>query len=100
MNGSYFTLDSLGDTMMAFGNTFLRIEGNTDTKGSQKLNKTLSQKRADSGAASTSSSTSTFPRRASRPSVTARRIPSPTTTTEAGRQLNRRTDIKVVLNAQ
>ena len=48
MNGSYFTLDSLGDTMTAFGNTFLRIEGNTDTKGSAEAEQSLSQKRADS----------------------------------------------------
>src|SRR5205814_4380549 len=48
MNGSYFSLDSLGDTMTAFGNTYLRIEGNTDAKGSSKLNKSLSEKRAES----------------------------------------------------
>ena len=39
-------------------------------------------------------------RRASRRSATARTIPSPTNDTEAGRQQNRRTDIKVILNAQ
>ena len=100
MNGSFFTLDSLGDTMTAFGNTFLRIEGNTDAKGSQKLNKTLSQKRADSGEQVPRSSTSTSPTRASRPSATAPTTRSPPTTTEAGRQQNRRTDIKVILNAQ
>jgi NitT/TauT family transport system substrate-binding protein len=34
MPGSYFTLDSLGETMLSFGNTFLQIEGNTDARGS------------------------------------------------------------------
>ena len=48
MPGSYFTLDSLGETMLAFGNTYLQVEGNTDSRGSRAANKTLSQKRAES----------------------------------------------------
>jgi NitT/TauT family transport system substrate-binding protein len=99
MNGSYFTLDSLGDTMTAFGNTFLRIEGNTDAKGSQKLNKTLSQKRADSVRkylvehfAIPDSRFQTIGHGSDNPVAD--------NSTEAGRQQNRRTDIKVVLNAQ
>ena len=32
MPGSYFMLDSLGDTMTSFGNTYLRVEGNTDSR--------------------------------------------------------------------
>jgi NitT/TauT family transport system substrate-binding protein len=99
MNGSFFTLDSLGDTMTAFGNTFLRIEGNTDTKGSQKLNKTLSQKRADSVR-------KYLVEHFSIPDARFQTIghgsdnPVADNSTEAGRQQNRRTDIKVVLNAQ
>ncbi len=99
MNGSYFTLDSLGDTMTAFGNTFLRIEGNTDTKGSQKLNKTLSQKRADSVR-------KYLVDHFNIPDTRFQTIghgadnPVADNSTEAGRQMNRRTDIKVVLNAQ
>ena len=34
MAGSYFVLDSLGDTMTSFGGTYLRVEGNTDSTGS------------------------------------------------------------------
>ena len=47
MAGSNFVLDSLGETMTAFGNTLLRIEGNTDNTGSRTANRSLSQKRAD-----------------------------------------------------
>ena len=99
MNGSYFTLDSLGDTMTAFGNTYLRIEGNTDTKGSAKLNKNLSQKRADSVKkyleahfAIPDTRFQTIGHGADNPVAS--------NDTEAGRQQNRRTDIKVVLNVQ
>src|SRR6266850_6673219 len=34
MQGSYLLLDKLGETMTSFGNTILRIEGNTDSTGS------------------------------------------------------------------
>jgi outer membrane protein OmpA-like peptidoglycan-associated protein len=99
MNGSFFTLDSLGDTMTAFGNTFLRIEGNTDIKGSAKLNKTLSQKRADSVKKYLEEH---FNIPDSRFQTIGHGADNPVATneTEAGRQQNRRTDIKVVLNAQ
>ena len=33
MPGSYFVLDALGETMTSFGNTYLRVEGNTDSTG-------------------------------------------------------------------
>ncbi|HET9767319.1 MAG TPA: phosphate ABC transporter substrate-binding/OmpA family protein, partial [Thermoanaerobaculia bacterium] len=46
MPGSYFVLDSLGETMTSFGNTYLRIEGNTDSIGSPTANMTLSERRA------------------------------------------------------
>ena len=46
MPGSYFVLDSLGDTMTSFGNTYLRVEGNTDATGSPTTNMTLSERRA------------------------------------------------------
>lgn len=99
MNGSFFTLDSLGDTMTAFGNTFLRIEGNTDSKGSAKLNKTLSEKRAEAVKKYLEAHFNipdarfqTIGHGASNPVAS--------NDTEAGRQQNRRTDIKVILNAQ
>ena len=46
MPGSYFMLDSLGETMTSFGNTYLQVEGNTDSTGSPTANMTLSERRA------------------------------------------------------
>jgi len=46
MAGSYFVLDALGETMTSFGNTYLRVEGNTDSTGSPTGNMTLSERRA------------------------------------------------------
>ena len=98
MSGSNFTLDSLGDTMTAFGNTFLRIEGNTDAKGSAKLNKTLSQKRAESVKKYLEAHYA-IPDARFQTIGQGAENPVADNTTEAGRQQNRRTDIKVVLNA-
>ena len=98
MQGSHFTLDSLGDTMIAFGNTFLRIEGNTDAKGSAKLNKTLSHKRADSVKKYLEEHFS-IPDARFQTIGQGSEAPVADNNTEAGRQQNRRTDIKVVLNA-
>ncbi len=100
MAGSYFVLDSLGETMTSFGNTYLRVEGNTDATGSPRANMTLSEKRA---LAVKNYVTQNFP------GVNAARFqtighgaenPVAPNDTEGGRQLNRRTDIKVVLAAQ
>ncbi|HEX9507700.1 MAG TPA: phosphate ABC transporter substrate-binding/OmpA family protein [Myxococcales bacterium] len=98
MNGSYFTLDSLGDTMTAFGNTFLRIEGNTDITGSVQTNKTLSQRRAESVKKYLEQH---FRIPDSRFQTIGRGSANPVASneSEAGRQQNRRTDIKVILNA-
>ena len=46
MAGSYFVLDALGETMTSFGNTYLRVEGNTDSTGVAGGNLTLSERRA------------------------------------------------------
>jgi NitT/TauT family transport system substrate-binding protein len=100
MSGSYIVLDSLGETMTSFGNTYLRIEGNTDATGSPKTNMTLSEKRA---LAVKNYVTQNFP------GVNAARFqtighgsqnPIAPNETEGGRQLNRRTDIKVILATQ
>ncbi len=99
MNGSFFTLDSLGDTMIAFGNTYLDIEGNTDSKGSEKLNKNLSQKRADSVKKYLETHFS-IPDARFRTVGKGAANPVASNDTEAGRQQNRRTDIKVILNVQ
>jgi NitT/TauT family transport system substrate-binding protein len=99
MPGSYFTLDSLGDTMLAFGNTYLQIEGNTDSRGNEAANKSLSQKRAESVRAYLEKN---FNIEAKRFVAVGKGSGNPVAenNTEDGRALNRRTDIKVVLNAQ
>jgi outer membrane protein OmpA-like peptidoglycan-associated protein len=97
MPGSFFVLDSLGETMTSFGNTYLRIEGNTDSIGSPTANMTLSERRAlavknyvvDNFPGVTASRFQTIGHGASNPIAP--------NETEGGRQLNRRTDIKVVL---
>lgn len=99
MPGSYFTLDSLGETMLAFGNTYLQIEGNTDSRGSEAFNKTLSQRRAEAVKAYLVKNFNIDEKRF----VTIGRgssNPIASNADEDGRALNRRTDIKVVLNAQ
>src|SRR5262249_48911473 len=97
--GSFFTLDSLGDTMLAFGNTFLRIEGNTDAKGSTKVNKTLSEKRAESVKKYLIKSFN-IPESRFQTIGHGAENPVATNETEARRQQNGRTDIKVVLTPQ
>jgi len=97
MAGSYIVLDALGETMTSFGNTYLRVEGNTDSTGKAASNMELSERRA---AAVKSYILKNFP------NIPAARFqtighgptnPVAPNTTETGRQLNRRTDIKVVL---
>jgi NitT/TauT family transport system substrate-binding protein len=99
MPGSYFTLDSLGETMLAFGNTYLQVEGNTDSRGSESVNKTLSARRADSVRAYLVKNFSLDPKRFVTVGQGSAK-PIAANDTEDGRALNRRTDIKVVLNAQ
>ncbi|MEK6374226.1 MAG: phosphate ABC transporter substrate-binding/OmpA family protein [Acidobacteriota bacterium] len=97
MPGSFFVLDSLGDTMTSFGNTYLRIEGNTDATGSPTSNMSLSERRA---LAVKNYIVQTFPHiEVVRFQTIGRGQANPVAdnATEAGRQLNRRTDIKVVL---
>lgn len=100
MDGSFFVLDSLGETMISFGNTYLRIEGNTDSTGQAAANLSLSEKRA---LAVKTYVLSQFPQiQASRFQAVGHGSKNPVApnTTEAGRQLNRRTDIRVVLATQ
>jgi NitT/TauT family transport system substrate-binding protein len=99
MSGSYFSLDSLGDTMTAFGNTYLRIEGNTDAKGSTKLNKSLSEKRAESVKKYLMEHFN-LPAERFQAIGHGSEVPVASNETEAGRQQNRRTDIKVILNVK
>jgi NitT/TauT family transport system substrate-binding protein len=100
MPGSYIVLDALGETMTSFGNTYLRVEGNTDSTGSATGNVTLSDRRAQ---AVKNYVLKSFPNiQASRFQTIGRGAANPvaSNTTETGRQLNRRTDIKVILAAQ
>jgi outer membrane protein OmpA-like peptidoglycan-associated protein/ABC-type taurine transport system substrate-binding protein len=97
MPGSYFVLDALGDTMTSFGGTYLRVEGNTDSTGSATANLTLSERRA---LAVKNYILKSFPNiQAARFQTIGRGSANPVASneSEAGRQLNRRTDIKVVL---
>lgn len=97
MPGSFFVLDALGETMTSFGNTYLRVEGNTDATGKASLNMALSERRA---LAVKNYVLTNFPNiEASRFQTIGRGSTNPVAdnTTETGRQLNRRTDIKVVL---
>ncbi|HZF07863.1 MAG TPA: phosphate ABC transporter substrate-binding/OmpA family protein [Thermoanaerobaculia bacterium] len=100
MAGSYIVLDALGETMTSFGNTYLRVEGNTDATGTQRANLTLSERRA---AAVKDYILKNFPNiEASRFQTIGHGAANPVAdnATETGRQLNRRTDIKVVLATQ
>jgi NitT/TauT family transport system substrate-binding protein len=99
MPGSYFTLDALGETMLAFGNTYLQVEGNTDSRGSAVSNKTLSQRRAESVKVYLVKNFAIPEARFVAVGHGAEK-PLASNETEDGRALNRRTDIKVVLNAQ
>jgi NitT/TauT family transport system substrate-binding protein len=97
MPGSFFVLDSLGETMTSFGNTVLRIEGNTDATGSATANMSLSERRA---LAVKNYVVQNFPNvESSRFQTIGRGSANPVAdnATEAGRQLNRRTEIKVIL---
>jgi outer membrane protein OmpA-like peptidoglycan-associated protein len=97
MEGSYLVLDALGETMTSFGNTYLRVEGNTDATGSANVNMSLSERRA---LAVKNYVLKNFPNiKPERFQTIGRGSSNPVApnTTEAGRQLNRRTDIKVVL---
>jgi NitT/TauT family transport system substrate-binding protein len=100
MAGSFIVLDSLGETMTSFGNTYLRIEGNTDATGSPKANMTLSERRA---LAVKNYVLQNFPGvEAARFQTIGRGSTNPVASnaTEGGRQLNRRTEIKVILATQ
>ncbi len=97
MQGSYLLLDKLGETMTSFGSTILRIEGNTDSTGSANTNLTLSEKRALAVKNYIVKNFSNIP--PSRFQTIGRGSSNPIAenATEAGRQQNRRTDIKVIL---
>ena len=100
MPGSYLLLDKLGETMTSFGSTILRVEGNTDSTGSATGNLTLSERRAQSVKNYIVKNFPNIP--PSRFQTIGRGSTNPIAenATEAGRQQNRRTDIKVILATQ
>ena len=97
MPGSYLLLDKLGETMTSFGNTVLRIEGNTDSTGSASGNVTLSDRRAQSVKNYIVQNFPNIPPTRFQTIGRGASNPIAENTTEAGRQQNRRTDIKVIL---
>ena len=100
MPGSYFTLDSLGDTMLAFGNTYLQVEGNTDSRGQRASQQDAVAEAGRLGEGLPGEELQHRPPSASSRWARAAANPVAPNETEDGRALNRRTDIKVVLNAQ
>lgn len=97
MPGSYLLLDKLGETMTSFGSTILRIEGNTDSTGSASGNLTLSERRAQSVKNYIVKNFPNIPPARFQTIGRGATNPIAENTTEAGRQQNRRTDIKVIL---
>lgn len=97
MPGSYLLLDKLGETMTSFGSTVLRIEGNTDSTGSSSGNLTLSEQRAQSVKEYIVKNFPNIPPTRFQTIGRGAGNPIAENTTEAGRQQNRRTDIKVIL---
>ncbi|MCM3873982.1 MAG: phosphate ABC transporter substrate-binding/OmpA family protein [Pyrinomonadaceae bacterium] len=97
MAGSYLLLDKLGETMTSFGSTILRVEGNTDSTGSSTGNLTLSERRAQSVKNYIVKNFPNIPPTRFQTIGRGSGNPIAENTTEAGRQQNRRTDIKVIL---
>ncbi len=100
MAGSYLLLDKLGETMTSFGSTILRVEGNTDTTGSAAGNLTLSERRAQSVKNYIVKNFPNIPPTRFQTIGRGSSNPVAENVTEAGRQQNRRTDIKVILATQ
>jgi len=97
MPGSYLLLDKLGETMTSFGSTVLRVEGNTDSTGSATGNLTLSERRALSVKNYIVKNFPNIPPTRFQTIGRGSSNPIAENTSEAGRQQNRRTDIKVIL---
>ena len=99
MDGSFFTLDALGDTMIAFGNTVLSIEGHTDNTGSVETNRVLSKARADAVKKYLVDNFS-IPDKRFKTTGFGSDKPIASNATEDGRMQNRRTEIRVILNVE
>lgn len=99
MDGSFFTLDALGDTMVGFGNTVLAIEGHTDSTGSADTNKALSKARAEAVKKYLVDNFD-LPEKRFKTTGFGSDKPIASNATEDGRMQNRRTEIKVILNVE
>jgi outer membrane protein OmpA-like peptidoglycan-associated protein len=100
MSGSFMVLDALGETMTSFGNTYLRVEGNTDAVGTPTANMQLSERRALAVKNYVLKNFPNIPASRFQTIGHGQANPVASNKTETGRQLNRRTDIKVVLAAK
>ncbi len=102
-NSSHMSLDSravvdeLANTMRAYGNTVVDIEGNTDSTGSRPYNIQLSHARADE-VRNYLVQRYGFPSARLRTAGNGPDKPIDTNATPEGREKNRRTDIKVYAN--
>ena len=83
--------------MTSFGATVLRIEGNTDSTGTASVNVPLSEKRAQSVKKYIVQNFPNIPPERFQTIGRGSSNPIAENTSEAGRQQNRRTDIKVIL---
>ena len=99
MAGSEFMLDALGQTLISFGATYLQIEGNTDSTGPRKANIELSKKRAET-VKNYLAKTFGLPENRFKTVGLGPDNPVAPNGTEAGRQRNRRTDVKVIVAAE
>lgn len=91
-------LDGLADTLTVFQNAYVQVEGNTDNVGNRAANQTLSKARAqaviDYMVERHRESRSRFIAIGNGPDV-----PVADNKTPEGRELNRRTDFKIIKNA-
>jgi outer membrane protein OmpA-like peptidoglycan-associated protein len=91
--GLYTEIDRIANVMLQYPDTLIRVEGHTDSTGTEEYNMDLSARRADSvknlivqkGIAPVRLETMAF----------GESSPVATNDTEAGRQMNRRVEIKI-----
>ena len=96
--GLYTEIDRIADVLIRYPQTLIRVEGHTDSVGTEDYNMDLSFRRADSvrdllvdrGVATSRIQTVGF----------GETMPVATNATEAGRQLNRRVEIKIAPQTQ
>ena len=96
--GLYSEINRVAGVLNQYPDTFIRVEGHTDSKGSDEYNMNLSKRRADAvktllvqrGVADSRIEVVGF----------GETMPVATNDTEAGRQINRRVEIKIAPKTQ